>query len=131
MFDVEQNSAREGGEARGPENRPAGRETEHCDRAPGDLMTPLAPTAADELVRQCCRCRRVWSGARWEWVELSEADKARASHGYCEDCFEQVKAARELRAPTVVDPLDSLLAIEYARRSWELKQEQLRLLVGG
>ena len=51
---------------------------------------------ASRLIRQCCRCRRVWDEDEKRWVEreIPEGDKEDVTHGLCDVCY--AKAIEEL-----------------------------------
>ncbi|MEN6535022.1 MAG: hypothetical protein ABFD89_15260 [Bryobacteraceae bacterium] len=53
------------------------------------------------MIRVCCKCKRVWVVAHQSWAPATPSEQAMidsgdATHGYCPQCFEDVK--REIAA---------------------------------
>ena len=41
------------------------------------------------MLRQCCKCRKIWKNHEWVFPRLAELFHRDVSHCYCESCFQQ------------------------------------------
>jgi hypothetical protein len=39
------------------------------------------------MIRQCCRCKKVWSNGQWMDPLAGALEHDDVSHAYCEECF--------------------------------------------
>ncbi|HOE95995.1 MAG TPA: hypothetical protein PLS90_08130 [Candidatus Sumerlaeota bacterium] len=52
------------------------------------------------MIRQCCKCRRIWKEGRWLYPRLTELTHRDISHCYCDACFkEEMATLRAHRRP--------------------------------
>ncbi len=39
------------------------------------------------MLRQCCKCQRIWHNERWVFPRLSQLQNETITHGYCDECY--------------------------------------------
>jgi hypothetical protein len=54
------------------------------------------------MIRQCCVCKKVFRDGKWVALVVLDTDSEDITHGYCDDCADELKAS-VLRVHALLD----------------------------
>ena len=57
------------------------------------------------MLRQCCRCKKIWNNGEWIDANAEVLAGADVSHAYCEDCFRREMINLQRRAARRAEPM--------------------------